>query len=78
MAKSKTAADFSSFVRNRTAEEPAPTRTAAITGKKLLAVRVSEQQWERMQHLCTTKRTKAQTVLMEALTDWFHKRGLPW
>jgi hypothetical protein len=78
MAKSKAAADFNSFVRNRKAEEPPPTRTAPAKDKKLLAVRVSEQQWERMQQLCTARRTKAQIVLMEALSDWFKKHQLSW
>jgi hypothetical protein len=81
MAKTKAAADFSSFVRTRNpADEPkrAPDRKSNTGGQKLAACRVSKAQWERLQHLCIAEDTSVQAVVSEALADWFKKRGLPW
>ena len=81
MAKSKAAADFSSFVRIRKAQEEPQLeseRKTSTSGQKLAACRVTKTQWERLQHLCIAEDTSVQAVVSEALADWFKKRGLPW
>ncbi len=81
MAKSKAAADFSSFVRTKKSTfepAPVPAKNATPGGQKLAACRVSRAQWERLQHLCIAEDTSVQAVVSEALADWFKKRGLPW
>ena len=81
MAKSKAAADFSSFVRSKKAADgaaPATAKTTNTVQQKLAACRVSRAQWERLQHLCIAEDTSVQAVVSEALADWFKKRRLPW
>jgi hypothetical protein len=79
MAKNKAAADFSSFVKNRKAEEqPETERKGGRADEKLITARVTRQQWERLQHLCIAEDTSIQDIITEAPADWVHKHGLAW
>jgi hypothetical protein len=78
--KSKSSRDFSRFVKHHkdAQEEPAPARAGNSSGQKLVAGRVTKAQWERLRHYCIANDTSVQTIISEALADWFRQRGLQW
>jgi len=52
-------------------------RTPARKGKKMVAAFIDSGAWLQLRTVGLRENTSVQTIMCEALNDWFRKKGLP-